>query len=992
MNVRQFTITLYLLIATSTFLIPCSFGQHSYIHKDVHRWYRSAVELYNTQKFTAATEHFQRFLQYNTQDEERIASKYYLSICALELEHPDFEFQILDFIQEYPTHPLTNQGYHKLGSFYFNENNYSKSLEYLDKLDLMSFSSEKEIEAIYQKGYSLMKVARTDEALKHFNWIKKGYHIYIYYASYYAAFLEYKKGDYNLASKDLDRAVKDKNLRSEIELLRPAILYKQEKHKEALILLHEIQVRDGRLPAPLAAIAGDIYFITGNYEKAIEYLLAYKDLNKVKSNRAISYRLGYCFLLNKDLNLAVRYLSEAADGTDSLAQLGGYHLGVAYLQLEDKLKALISFSSASHQTYNPEVREMCFFLRAKTNYEMRDFGRTIDVCMDYIATYPNGKHLTEIDELLSNSYQYTERLDEAIAYFKQKVNGQDTRAMYQKIAFNKAATDFNDRMYPEAIEMFYETLRYPEDKNINSNVHFWLGEIFTITEKYDSALSYYQRVPYHSEYYTEAQYGMGFVFFNQKKYQQAITPLKTYVETHDQNKIHMNNAALRLADCFYTQKQYRMAFTVYDSAFARDNIEKDYILFQKGMIFQLNGMANASKRTFTEIIKRYPTSNYIPQTYFELSNITAKAGRKEEAIEWLEKLFTKYPEHVLIPEGLNKAGMHASLIQDYPKAIDYYTRFLNSYHNDPSAHSAIEALQDLKVNGVDVPNLQRYIETYAGANPESTLAIKADYDHSLIPFKSGIYQEAIETLELFVTKHPTTEFSGEAYYKLGYAYEKTDQPRKALESYLHIEGGDYHLKATRNIGEIYLTLNEFTNAKEVFYRLRNSSSNKKFIRSAEVGLMIAAYGLKKPEQIRKHAEYLSTNFTREKDQATLYVGKAFLLEKEYNRALDQFRLVTENSKNIYAAEAQYLTGYIFSLTAKSQEDYEKSNDELIKLSKQYERYADWIYKGYLLIAKNLIKTNNILQAKNTLKSIIEYCKIPEIKQEAEQISQELEDK
>lgn len=50
-------------------------------------------------------------------------SQYYGAICAIELQNPDAEKRMLDFVENNPGHVLLGSAYNQLGKIYYNKKN-----------------------------------------------------------------------------------------------------------------------------------------------------------------------------------------------------------------------------------------------------------------------------------------------------------------------------------------------------------------------------------------------------------------------------------------------------------------------------------------------------------------------------------------------------------------------------------------------------------------------------------------------------------------------------------------------------------------------------------------------------------------------------------------------------------------------------------------------------------------------------------------------------
>jgi hypothetical protein len=109
-------------------------------------------------------------------------------------------------------------------------------------------------------------------------------------------------------------------------------------------------------------------------------------------------------------------------------------------------------------------------------------------------------------------------------------------------------------------------------------------------------------------------------------------------------------------------------------------------------------------------------------------------------------------------------------------------------------------------------------------------------------------------------------------------------------------------------------------------------------------------------------------------ESHLAIAKSALALKNDSVAVSELSFVSQNSQGEFGAEASYLLAEMY-YGAKKYELTEKSIFELIDRVPSYDY---WIAKGFVLLARNYRALGDDFQAKETLKSIIEKCDIPEL--------------
>jgi len=951
-------------------------------------YYEKGLELFEREKYASAKQMFERFLDEDGNGEKAIQSQYYIGLSSLRLNNPGFEDNLLDFTTDYPTHPKTKKAFFHLGSYYFRKADYQQAQKYLERSGIDYIEDDEDIEALFKLAYSYFQLGDKRQAARIFNQIKAGNHEYVGAANYYAGYLNYEKGDYQTALSDLEQASLDPNLQEETNSLIPGIYYKLNRYQEVLDFVNKKESSGQKLPPELNLLAGECYFRIGQFDKAGQYFEKYLSESDAPEDRVINYRIGYAYVRNQQAQEAIGFLNKAADGQDSLAQVAAYHLGVTHLSLNNKELAVAAFEKCRQLKLDPKLTEMGGFYHVKVNYDIGDYTLAIASAKEYLAAHPNGAHSQEVFKLIGEAMLNTGDYDTALEYLDQ-INQKDYRvqAAYQEIAYNKAVQEYNDERYRSSVNSLKKSLTYKIDQNLTNSANFWLGEIYSLGNKYDTALIHYRQVSLSSPLYQSAMYGMAYAFYNNKDYQSAqqyfLQFLRNASNVPQQKR---TDALIRLADCFYVAKNYNDAMRNYDLAAQQSPDEADYVFFQRGLIFRFQNRLNDALNSFDYIIARYPNSNYKDQAYYQKAEIYLQGDRRAEAINIYTKLINEYPNSQLIPYALAKRALAANLSGRQEIAVSDYKTILDEHiANQSLAETAIEALQEINSTGYRIPDLPAYLTNFSQVYAESPAVLKGKFEAAERPFGEGNYEQAILSLSQFVGENPQGAYTDEAYFKLGFSYEMIEDQENAVKSYQRV-GGEFEERSVSNMAEIEYDRGNYNQAIQHYTRLKEIARRDRYNREATIGLMKSYFEVNDLEATAIYAqEIIRENMSRSQNIAELYKGKVFLAQQDYNAAIAQFQKTISLAQDKHAAEAQYLIGK----SLRGQGQYEASIQALITVKKNYETYSKWIYEAFLLIAENYVNLDNMFQAKATLESIIEYSDDPGVVERAKKRLEEI---
>jgi tetratricopeptide (TPR) repeat protein len=174
------------------------------------------------------------------------------------------------------------------------------------------------------------------------------------------------------------------------------------------------------------------------------------------------------------------------------------------------------------------------------------------------------------------------------------------------------------------------------------------------------------------------------------------------------------------------------------------------------------------------------------------------------------------------------------------------------------------------------------------------------------------------------------------------------------------------------------------NAAYIYYELLLTNAETPVnILDAKTGLMRTSALLK---ENKKAIEYAGKVIVSEKisnellGESYFTRGKAAFELGNDSLAIGDFIKTSAMSQSEFGAKAHY---YLAELYHKKS-NYPEAEKTIFELTDRVPSYDYWIAKGFLLLAKNYYAMGDDFQAKETFKSIIEKCEIPELVKEAQE--------
>jgi tetratricopeptide (TPR) repeat protein len=974
----------YILFSLLFLLHFYSKAQHTQAYTSIDAQLQNGIQLLDNQLFKAAKTQFQSYLKLPLNAEQIKQGEYYSLLASLYLGEENLENSMENFVNRYPNSLETANLHQKTADYYFNKSDYENAIKFYELAKISNPQTEDDYKAIFNLGYSYFILERREAAKLNFDKIKSTNHTYTYPANYYSGFIAYLQNNDSEAIIDLEKAANDNNYKPEVDNLIPLIEYRRKQYEQVIAHCISLQDKGNTLNNKQLLVLGDSYYHKKEYLEAVKYLDRYAESqNKIERN--IAYRLAYSLSEIGDNYKAQPYFAIVAEENDSLAQNAAYNLGISYLATHKKELAVNAFDKARKMEHDRKIQEQAAFKYVNLCFDLRDYNKTIQGCEFFEKSFPNSSELDEVSNLLTESYLNSGNYAQALNYIEKIPNkSKKIQANYQRLAYNQAVEMFNKDSYTQAEIMLKKSLKFPINKDLANTSNYYLGEIYSYDEKYDSALIYYNRLTENTTDYNEAFYGKGYAAYNKKDYKNATNYFQNYIKLTS-NSRNKADAEIRLADCYYIEKDYENASKLYDKALQNKNVDSEYLYYQKGMILANQDKFDESLLYFDKLIVEFPNSKYYETALYRKGLLNFDLNQKPIAIDNFTQLIRTRPQSELVPNALSKRAICYQLLNNQQDAVNDFRQIVSNYPTHEVAEDAVQGLQELYEKGYEITDYQALMDKFGRANPNSKAALEGEFVAAKSHYDNGNYVKAINGLQWFVKKYPDNELTFDAYYFLGASYDQnngqngqTGDVENALFAFSKVKG-NYEVRALQRAGEIEFQRQNYTNANSKYESMIKNTLNKRYEGNALAGMMQCNFYLKNYDKVQDLANQLyNKNHTKFWSLADLYLGKIMVEKSDFNAAILQLQKTVNANQDINGAEAQYLIGVVL----RKQKKYEESTKALIEVRNKFNNYSLWVYEAFLLIAENYVDLQNKFQAKATLQSIIEVSTDEKIKEKA----------
>ncbi|MEX1188577.1 MAG: tetratricopeptide repeat protein [Bacteroidia bacterium] len=972
------------LILLLVLLVSDLFAQQSSLPRDEDRQLRSAIELYDKQQYAAAQDAFnQASLKQDLHSERRKITEYYAALCAVELFNRDAEVLLTQFIYKHPESTLVKQAWFQLGRFFFREKKYSKAEDWFAKVDPKVLSDEDQAEFHFKRGYSNFRTENYKQALVDFSEIKTGESPYASTASYYYAHIQYQDKNYEAALEEFLKLSNDEVFKTIVPFYISQIYYLQGKFDKVIDYAQPIldSASSSKRGPEIARLIGDSYYNSDRYEKAIPFLEVYRDKAPKQRTRADHYQLGFAYFKVNRLPEAIIAFQFAVGDQDALGQSAWYHLGWCQLQMGNKKFARSAWKEAAKTDYDILLKEQALFDYAKLAYELGydPYDEAIQALQDYINKYPDSDRLDEAYSFLSNIYLTTKNYRVALQSLDRiKQLTEPLKMAYQRVAFYRAMELLNDRNFGDAVNHFDLALKYPINKDLEADSKYWKADAQYRGADFNAAAKTYEDFIYslsafQLKQFNRVNYNLGYVYYKLRNYEKAVTWFRKYSSINGTTDARiLNDAQVRIADSYFYLKNYPAATDYYDKAIQSAISSVDYSMYQKAMTLYVQGKFEKELEVLNKLIRDIPGSRYADDAKYEAARVYMLLDRYEEAYAMYQGILTNHSDSPLASSARVQMGLIRYNQRNDDEALKIYTEVIEKY---PGSEEAKEAQLGIKKIYVDKGNVSAYQELAQEKGLETMS--RTEFDSTAWEAAESSYlkqdcEKAIQQFDLYLRDFPQGLFSTQA---LGYradCFMKSRQVEKAALSYRELlkrPKNTYTAQAHLVLGIFERQDNRFTESLNHFRQLEGMIENEEQAKEVRKNIMQLSVKTGDINNAVKYAQLVlkeDKNDEQLNNEAHLILGRASLVAGANEDAMKEFSKIKKLKSEI-GAEAQYSIALIHFRNG----DYKKCEKAVFSLVDEMPSYDYWLARGFILLADNYVKLDNIFQAKRTLQSVID---------------------
>lgn len=968
-----------LFFSTTTFV----FSQSSEKYNSEYANFYRAEELFQKQQYSAARKEFRNFLDgfKKPTDPMFIKALYYEGVSALELYNNDAIDLLEHFNREYPESIYKYDIYFRLGKFYYQKKDYTEALAWFSKLKASDLENEFVEEFYFKLGYANFQEGKMEEARNAFHEVKDAVSQYGSPSLYYYSHIAYKAGNYQTALEGFTKLEKDAQFGKVVPYYILQIYYLQGDYAKVTEYAPNLEGASIVNENDVNHLIGDAYYRIGKYDESVPFLEKY-NANK-KTTRDEDYQLGFAYYKSGDFTKAIKLLGRVANEKDSMGQVAVYQIGDCYMRTKDFTSARAAFMQASEISANPTIEEDALYQSAVLSYklDLNPYNEAIIAFESYLQKYPNSPRKNDVYQYLVNVYTSTNNYGKALESLDKLPNKDiHLKKAYQLIAFNHGIELYQKTNYQDAIKTLALVDKYPIDATLVAKAKYWKADAYYELKDFHNAIDGYQAFQMvgattADDLKNNSYYSMGYAQLYKGDTISAIESFRTYIQSNTTNKLKRADANMRIADAFYMRKENDAAIKHYGEALRENVAFQDQALYYKGMTHGIKNEANPKILALLDIINNYSKSKYVQSSVYHVALTYKSIAEYPNALRYYNQLIKDYPNAPDVKNAhLDIADIYLKQDQ-YANAEKEFLFVLENYGNESYFCEAVgSGLRNLYPEWKQPAKLEQIGNKYPCLGISQGDIEIVIFDPANKAYMDDKYYEAIPLLQEYLEKYPNGSYSGEALVYLGNSYHETDQIEKSIPAYeqaLTKKDNSGSVLAAQRVAKYYYNSKNYQKALPYYKRVDQLSGDLEEQFNARLGIMRCEFLLTNYQEAIVYGKQVLASSTFVKDyrlESEYATGMSSYKTDLYADAIGHLEYVSKNTKTVIGAESKFTIAEIQF----KQNDLDASAKTISELLKMKPGYDFWVAKGLILQAKISIQKDDLFQAEQTLKSVLDH--------------------
>jgi len=474
-------------------------------------------------------------------------------------------------------------------------------------------------------------------------------------------------------------------------------------------------------------------------------------------------------------------------------------------------------------------------------YNLRDYPNASYYFKEYLKLFKKSKDELEVLLRLADCYFGMKDFKQASANYSTAFRKFKPRNIEAREHFQFGQALYKNDNPDKAVRIFRDLQIYFPHSKYADDAQYLIGWIFFKQGDYNQAISEYFLIPNkysNSNLIPLVYYSIGDCYFNLSNYEEAITFYNTVINEYPKSK-YVFDALNGITYSYLVKNQPENAAAVINNFVALNPTSEysDDILYKKGELFYNVGDFEMARVGYKEFIATYPNSKFVPDAYYWIGKASLNLGHIEDALY----NFNIVKEQYIISNVGISAVLEIGKIYDDRKE---YEKELAVYNY------AIEKLKDNK--GIEeviynkaktLISLKRLADAYNELNNLTVyydgivFADKAKIELGLLELARDNYDNAKELFKLVGEKRKD-DIGAQAQYYYGMALLDEGNIKDAVLAFVRVRSvfsryDEWYTKALLKLGECYVKLGDKRTARDMYRAVIKRHKNDDYGKEAK---------------------------------------------------------------------------------------------------------------------------------------------------------------
>ena len=595
------------------------------------------------------------------------------------------------------------------------------------------------------------------------------------------------------------------------------IYYAMKKYDTAKLYLEPLlkSIKSGPMLVEISLMKGNILYNEGNYSSAVNFL---KKENAKLNNNELNELLGDIYS-EKDLNNSLLYYNKIINSTDNIELKDRIYLKIAkvdlkYSKYEDAVNTLKNISIKSQ---NDEYNNIL----GRVLYNLKKYD---EANVAFLKVENNSDFYIESAHYMAWILEKTGYINDAIAKLGHILdmlpkNGQK----YNEIKFDIGKIYYHMKNYSAALPIFIELKGKNVKQPLHDDIDFLLAKTFYKLENYNSAKKTFEDIVESKKYGNEARFYHAWCNLNNGDNPEAIKEFQSIY--NDTNSPFKYDAELKVGDIYFNEKKYDQAVATFEAIINSPNVSDYYkglAAFNREWTYFKMGKYQHSIDVSENFLKKFPNSPIAPQIQLNLGKFYFSKGDYENSANEFEKLLVKFPSSKEIYESKYYIGLSMLKSKNPDKAYLYFKDLQGDAVPSQWKYKAMFKMASILFMETKYKDAMLLYKKLANTDISQSLYENTLYNMAIIDKKLRNYQEARSSMEKLVNVTTDPQLKNDGRIFLGELYELMGYIEKAEKEYssVIIEGNDsQQVESEFWLAKLYQNKGDYDKAIDEFMKI-----------------------------------------------------------------------------------------------------------------------------------------------------------------------------